>query len=62
MCVHTVIEMADEDRVGLLHDTTTVVCQAGLDIKSLAVRTVVVRSRAMDSLHHVCSSGVDTAR
>lgn len=37
MCVQTVLEFADEDRVGLLYDTAKILGRAGLDIKSLAV-------------------------
>jgi len=39
MCTHTVLELADEDRVGLLCDTAKIVGHAGLDVKSLAAWT-----------------------
>lgn len=39
MCTHTVLELADCDRVGLLYDTAKIVDLAGLDVKSLAAWT-----------------------
>lgn len=37
--VQTVLEMAGEDRMGLLHDAARIITNGGLDIKSLAVKS-----------------------